>query len=134
MLGLGLAVMLQDMQEMVTGGSACQRLSGEYNPHLQRSTEQEGQLIEWLEDPANYALYKGARKNNLTGKLKTTGTTKAPVYRKISVYLAEHGVQRDCSMVKNKIVNLERGYKAALVFLGGTGSGCHNPDPERPTY
>ncbi|GAV05983.1 hypothetical protein RvY_16027 [Ramazzottius varieornatus] len=98
------------------------------------STEQEGQLIEWLEDPANYALYKGAgKKNNLTGKLKTTGTTKAAVYRKISVYLAEHGVQRDCSMVKNKIVNLERGYKAALVFLGGTGSGCHNPDPERPT-
>ncbi|GAU95303.1 hypothetical protein RvY_06945 [Ramazzottius varieornatus] len=84
--------------------------------------------------PANYALYKGAgKKNDLTGKLKITGTTKAAVYRKISVYLAEHGVQRDCSMVKNKIVKLERGYKAALVFLGSTGSGCHNPDPERPT-
>ncbi|GAV01079.1 LOW QUALITY PROTEIN: hypothetical protein RvY_11846 [Ramazzottius varieornatus] len=94
------------------------------------STEQEGQLIEWLEDPANYALYKGAgKKNNLRGKLKTTETTKAAVFRKISVYLAEHAGLLDV----NKIVNLERGYKAALVFLGGTGSGCHNPDPERPT-
>ncbi|GAV04550.1 hypothetical protein RvY_14817 [Ramazzottius varieornatus] len=77
-------------RQQLTADLPSQTSAHEPRTHGLWSTEQEGQLIEWLEDPAEYALYKGAgKKNNLTGKLKTTGTTKAAVYRKISVYYSK---------------------------------------------
>ncbi|GAU97737.1 hypothetical protein RvY_08982-2 [Ramazzottius varieornatus] len=64
--------------------------------------------------------------------MKTTEVSKAAVYRKISIYLGQLGVRRDSTMIKNKLVHLEKGYKLALAFLKASGSVCNNPDPERP--
>ncbi|GAV00101.1 hypothetical protein RvY_10998-1 [Ramazzottius varieornatus] len=63
---------------------------------------EEEQLVQWIEDPTNYLLYKGAgKKNTATGKMATTGTTKAAVQRKISVHLGQLGVHRDSTTIKN---------------------------------
>ncbi|GAU92437.1 hypothetical protein RvY_04518 [Ramazzottius varieornatus] len=94
---------------------------------------EEEHLVQWIEDPTNYLLYKEAgKKNTATGKMATTGTTKAAVHRKISVHLGQLGVHRDSTTIKNKLLHLEKEYKAAIVFLKSTGSGCGNPDLDIP--
>ncbi|GAU99307.1 hypothetical protein RvY_10332 [Ramazzottius varieornatus] len=57
---------------------------------------EEEHLVQWIEDPTNYLLYKGAgKKNTVAGKMATTGTTKAAVHRNMSVHLGQLGVHRD---------------------------------------
>ncbi|GAU89403.1 hypothetical protein RvY_01955-2 [Ramazzottius varieornatus] len=64
--------------------------------------------------------------------MATTGTTKAVVHRKISVHLGQLGVHRDSTTITKKLLHLEKGYRAAMVFLKSTGSGYGNPDPDIP--
>ena len=53
-------------------------------------TEDEGRLLDWLEEPDHYDLYKGTgRVNSLTGKINTTGTTKESIYRTVAAYLQQ---------------------------------------------
>ena len=66
--------------------------------------EDEGRLLDWLEEPDNYDLYKGTGKvNSLTGKLNTTGTTKESMYRTVAAYLLQCGSARTHLTVKNKL-------------------------------
>ena len=95
-------------------------------------TEDEGRLLDWLEEPDNYDLYKGTGKvSSLTGKINTTGTTKESIYRTVAAYLQQFGSARTHLTVKNKFRDLEKAYKKALAYLTQTGSGCHNPDAEK---
>ena len=94
-------------------------------------TEDEGRLLDWLEEPDNYALYKGTGKlSRLTGKMNTSGTTKESVYRTVTAYLQQFGSTRIAVTIKNKFRDLKNGYKEALAHLTQTGSRCLNPDAE----
>ncbi|GAV03850.1 hypothetical protein RvY_14224 [Ramazzottius varieornatus] len=45
---------------------------------------EEENLLQWIENPANYAPIKVAgKKSDLTGKMRTAGVSKAAVYRKV---------------------------------------------------
>ena len=93
--------------------------------------DETGRLLDWLEDPTNYDLYRGAGKVNFhTGKINTTGKTKQSIYRAITAYLQHLGSTRTIPTVKNKICGLEKGYKNALAYLTQSGSGIDNPDAE----
>ena len=93
--------------------------------------EDETRLLDWLEDPDNYALYKGTGNVNFqTEKINTSGKTKQIIYRAIAAYLQHLGSTRTNSIVKNKICDLENGYKNALAHLTQNGSGINNPDTE----
>ena len=90
--------------------------------------EDEALLLEWLEDPTNCALYKGT--GLVTGKIGTSGTTKTRIYKTIATYLQHCGCARKPLSVKNKLRDLEAGFKKALDYLSQNKSGYPYPKPD----
>ena len=65
--------------------------------------EDETRLLDWLEDPDNYALYKGTgHVNSQTGKINTSGKTKQIIYGANAAYLQHLGSTRTNSVVQKK--------------------------------
>ena len=82
-------------------------------------------LVEWFENPENYARWKFSGKTNkASGRLNTTPVTRASLEREIHQYMSSKDVARDLTSVIGKIKSIENSWKKAHdELVKQTGSG-----------
>jgi hypothetical protein len=96
-----------------------------YNPWKE---EEEEAILEWIETPGNYDLWKGSGRSNINGKKVTTGMTKISIQNTISQQLKDAGFDRQGDAIKNKISSYELSWKKASMAFKGTGFGVTEAD------
>ena len=106
-------------------------ISEKKSSFLWKGTLQESALLDWLETPGNYELYKGSGKIGIDGKAKISGQKRDTIVQGVLVYISTRvpgGRPLKLKQLKNKLTDLETTWKNAEALIHQTGEGVDERD------